>query len=183
MSKEKLQYRYEALLDLYATAFAGFPWFEILAQSEIEKRIQSNANQSGFNFIDYEVEGKLAGAIWYDVPSLEQLAQDRGQDLAALARQIMAAENLPTLVWEREVMVSPQQQKKGIATQLRNSMFASIQSQYGDSLILTRMRDDNVGIITVAQRVGFVRTGITRPSSQTPDFKHEFWYKVLKQSY
>jgi hypothetical protein len=43
------------------------------------------------------------------------------------------------------------------------------------TLILTRMRNDNLPILKIADRLGFQRTGIKIPSRQPGTF-HEYWY-------
>jgi len=45
-------------------------------------------------------------------------------------------------------------------------------------LVLTRMREDNHGIIKINRELGMKGTGIYVPCSLTPGMNHQFWYQV-----
>ncbi len=156
---------------IYQEAFTGFPWYENLSVKEISNRWQTCITKNGFQCIVIEVGGTVAGALWWDLPTLEQLKEERGDLLFSFAqvRQV-------TIIWEREVMVSPSLQGRGIGTLLRKRFLEIIDSSFQNFLVLTRMRDDNLGIILIAQKAGFHRTGILIPSSQKPGIYHEYWF-------
>ncbi len=180
-STEKFAEQLDARAQLYMAAFANFPWFEVLAEAEAKARLETSRNKAGFAFVDKVEAEALLGSAWYDAPTLGELESERGPELAEFAKTILEDRGIAHLIWERDVMVDPNHWKKGIATEIRNAMLEEIQESFGEALILTRMRDDNTGIIKVAERLGFQRTGIRRPSSQTPNFMHEFWYKILEK--
>lgn len=179
---EKFRDKFDSLVTVYKNAFAGYPWFEDLSIEEVQKRLTGNLSKRGFQaFIAESVNSETAGALWYDTPTLEELASERGQKLADFARTLGQTNNIETIVWEREVLVDPNFQRQGIATKLRTTFAANLEESLPNgSIILTRMRDDNIGIIKVAEKVGYSRTGIKTPSSQTPGVFHEYWYKVIK---
>lgn len=158
---------------IYKEAFAGFPWYESLTEAEIEHR-----------FSYYPFDGLVAthndlvvGAIWWDVLTIEQLKQARGEEMAKFAQTF----SYEYLMWEREVMVSPQHQGQGIGLAIRQEFLKRVRVRHKSVLILTRMRDDNLPIIKIAECCGFLRTGIKTPSSQVPGLNHEYWYKDVKE--
>ncbi len=156
---------------IYQLAFAGFPWYEDLSEEEISRRWQSCVVKDGFQCLVVEVDGVVAGVLWWDLPSLEQLKEERGNPLLFFAKARQG-----TVIWEREVMVSPSYHGRGIGTLLRRRFLEIMDSCYQDFLVLTRMRDDNVGIIRIGEKVGFQRTGIRMSSSMKPGVCHEYWF-------
>lgn len=181
LNTKKFEEKLEDIVSVYQRAFAGYPWFENLSDDEVQKRLVNNSGKNGFQpFIAEGPNGEVAGALWYDTPTLEQLSAERGKELAEFASTVCQENNLQHLIWEREVLVDPQFQKQGIATRLRTAFLSYLIEAFPDgALMLTRMRDDNIGIIKIAERVDYARTGIRVPSSQTPGIFHEYWYKVI----
>lgn len=178
---KKFEDKFESVALVYQQAFAGFPWFEDLSDAEVRKRLTDSKNKNGFQaFIAEGTNGEVAGALWYDTPAPEQLSAEKGQNLADFAKIICQENNLEHLIWEREVLVDPQFQKQGIATRLRTTFLSYLTEAFPDgALMLTRMRDDNIGIIKIAEKLGYERTGIRVPSSQTPGIFHEYWHKMI----
>jgi RimJ/RimL family protein N-acetyltransferase len=170
------------IADMYQQAFAGYPWFEGLSDQEVARRLENHAEQTGFTvFVEQDHDGLVAGALWFDTPSTDAFGAERGEAAKNFAEQTQAEEELPTLVWEREVLVRPEAQGRGMATRLRADMLAYLGNKYPDgALVMTRMRDDNIGIIKIAERLGYARTGIRIPSSQAAGLFHEYWYRAVK---
>lgn len=176
--KEKV----DQILKMYQEAFAGFPWFEDLSTEEVAKRLSSSITKDGFeSFVAENESEEIIGALWFDTPSFEQLQTERGEKLAGFVRNIYETTGHCELVWERELMVRPDYQRQRIATRLRMTFLTYLSGKYPNGvLVLTRMRDDNIGTLKIAQELGYRRTGIRMPSSQDPNIYHEFWYNYIK---
>jgi len=176
--KEKV----DQVLKMYREAFAGFPWFEDLSTEEVAKRLSSSVTKDGFeSFVAENEREEIIGALWFDTPSFEQLQTERGEKLAGFVGNIYETTGRCELVWERELMVRPDYQRQRIATRLRMAFLTYLSGKYPNGvLVLTRMRDDNLGTLKIAQELGYRRTGIRMPSSQNPNIYHEFWYNHIK---
>jgi L-amino acid N-acyltransferase YncA len=157
----------------YQGAFAGFPWYETLSDAEVQRRWESYMSKRGFRVLVAEWFGEVVGALLWDAPILDELRVERGEILARFAERHLGFKTL--LIWEREVFVSPDAQRKGIGTELRRS-FLDRMRETATTLILTRMRNDNLPIIHIARMFGFSPTGIKTPSSQAPGVSHEYWF-------
>lgn len=167
-----------AVQEIYRQAFAGFPWYEALSSADVQGRWDFCATKYGFRAIVAVEDGVVVGALLWDTPTIEDLRLERGDALACFAIDRLCEDVL--LVWEREVMVAPSAQGRGIATQLRLQFLECI-GEMRAALILTRMRDDNVPIVHIAAKRGFSRTGIKVPSSQKPEVSHEYWYLLQEK--
>jgi len=180
---QKFKERIDQVSKMYKEAFAGFPWFENLSTEEVNKRLNSNLEKRGFEaFIAENEKGEIIGGLWFDSPTLEQLLTERGEKLANFVKNFWKTKGLCDLIWERELMVRPDFQKQKIATRLRITFLTYLSEKYPNGvLVLTRMRDDNIGTLKIAERLGYQRTGIRTPSSQNPNLYHEFWYKYIKE--
>lgn len=196
-----------SLLECYKLAFAGFPWFENLSDEEIHARWKTYCTKRDFTCLvarehTRTTEGiriQVVGAIWWDVITLENLEKERGKQLAEFARKTLRTIDeeehqksrgqwsvYPFPIWERDLIVRPSHQNQGIGKNLRASFLAkSITLLMGEStfgrcnslLILTRMRDDNLPTLKIAEKLEFQRTEIRAPSSQKLDTFHEYWFK------
>ena len=172
--------RRQEVAKLLQTSFAGAPWFEDLSNNEAMKRVEGHAMKPGFEAYLVEDQGAIVAGLWYDTPSIDELAEERGDDLANFARTVCKDMDLEQIIWQRESVVHPDYQSQGLATLLRKKFIDDIEKNSRcSSLLLTRMRDDNLGIIRVAEKFEYARTGIRMPSSQNPDADHEYWYKVI----
>ncbi|HBW74407.1 MAG TPA: hypothetical protein DEF59_04070 [Candidatus Magasanikbacteria bacterium] len=163
----------EIIRAMYRDAFAGAPWFEKVPEEEVLMRWESHRGKIGFSCLVAEEAGELMGATWWDTLTIDALSAERGETLAEFAlREGTKAERI---IWIRETVVFQRFQGRGIARMLKAASLEVISAE-AKSLILTRMRDDNMGILHVAQRFGFKRTGIRMPSKSNPDVWHEYWY-------
>lgn len=176
---QTIQDKQEPLADMYRRAFLGKPWFEDLSSEEVNKRLTIQSTRRGFQaLVARSLKNEIAGALWFDSPSLEVIESERGTQLAQFAKRYSEL-GIP-IVWEREVIVDPNFQNQGIATRLRETFLSYLRLAYPNgAIILTRMRDDNDTIIAIAKRLGFERTGIATPSSQVYGVNHEYWYKNI----
>jgi RimJ/RimL family protein N-acetyltransferase len=172
--------RFDEVKNLYARAFAGYPWFENLDDEEVTTRLQEQVKRPGFSaFLATLMSDELAGGLWYSTPTVESLSEERGEALGAFVAS-NATSSAAKLVYTHETVVDPGLQGKGIATGLRSSLISSLESTYPDGVcVITRMRDDNSGILTVSKKFGYERTGIRMPSRSTPDISHEYWYRLI----
>lgn len=164
--------------EMYMFAFAGFPWYESLTPEEVRRRVQVDMAQPGFRAFVATKKDRVIGAHWSDTPTLEQLTTDRGSQLGSFI-----GDNFPQglpLVWERELMVNPDEQGNGIGTTLRRNFLNYLGTQYrGGALVFTRMRDDNAPTLITAARCGFLDTEIRIPSSKNPDIAHGYYVKPI----
>jgi len=157
---------------VYQAAFAGYPWFDKLSIKEVMASITPMFLKPGFSGV-VAVEGhEIVGAHWHDILSLGRLRSERGDDLAHWVIQKGYAEWL--LVWERELFVHPDFQRKGFAHQLRQEFLRQLQSYQLPLLALTRLRADNPGTIKSAERIGMFDTGVTTPATHPGQLRH-YW--------
>lgn len=167
--------------EMYARAFAGFPWYESLTPEEVRRRVRADMEKPGFRAFVATKEDGVVGAHWSDTPTLAQLTIQRGPQLGNFI-----VDNFPRglpLVWERELMVKPDEQGNGVGTALRRNFLDYLETQYrGGALVVTRMRDDNIPTLVTAQRCGFSDTSIRIPSSQTPGVNHGYYVRPINYS-
>ena len=160
---------------IYRLAFASFPWYEDLSNEEIEKRWKTQQAKPGFECLIADELDEIVGAIWWDKPTLDELCFERGELITQFAKQKIRMGDL--LIWERELIVSPAHQGRGIGSQLRVAFVELVLNRCKKGvLILTRMRDDNLPVIRIAEKSDFQRTGIRTPSNQKSWVSHEYWY-------
>lgn len=166
----------------YQNAFSGHPWYENLSVQEVRKRLDKDQSRSGFNaFIAENTDGCVLGGLWYDTPTIDELRITRGESLADFATNIFKEEAIQSFVWERELIVDPQFQRQHIATDLRENFLDHLKDRYPQGvLILTRMKEDNLATIKIAQNLGYSPTGIKIESSTFPGQYHQYWYKIIK---
>jgi len=180
---EQFRNRMPEMATVYKEAFAGFPWYEQLSIEETFNRVANNSEKAGFDaFLAFASDGsdQIVGGLWYDKPTLEELEKERGFELREFVELLGMNQSTANIVWEREVLVKPGFQGLKIATNLRTLFISYVSQEMSEGgVILTRMRDDNLPIIKVAENVGYQRTGIKVASSQNPSTKHEYWYSVL----
>ena len=175
---------------IYGRAFAGYPWYEELSEETIRNRWETQRRFPGFRCLVCENdESELAGGHWSDEITLSRLEAERGKALAdwaclrrfsesASARQARKNTKGFPLVWERELIVDPDFQNKGLGKLLRGEFLRKVEERFSHALILTRLREDNFPSIKVARFHGYQKTGLTVLASQKP-LRHEYWYKKL----
>lgn len=160
---------------IYQQAFTGWPWYEYLSAQEVGRRWEIQRVKFGFGCLVAEISKQIVGATWWDIISPEQLLIERGVELADFVNKLPGHD----LVWLRETCVNPEFQSRGIASLLKKEAMARLESFNKSTLLLTRMREDNVVIISINTNLGFNRTGIKVPSSQVTGVFHEYWYKEV----
>ncbi|MBI5530306.1 MAG: GNAT family N-acetyltransferase [Candidatus Doudnabacteria bacterium] len=178
-----------AITASYQAAFSGFPWNSQVTAEEAKIQFEKHKRKNGFkclyamtiiptasNNIFSVSEHELLGALWWDCPTENQLLEERGEKLVKFARQ--KANTL--LIWEREIFVRPEYHGNGIGKMLRKSFLEKLPIIYGSFLVLTRMRDDNIPVIKIAEEFGYERTGI-KISSSKPGIDHEYWFYKAKE--
>jgi len=178
----------EAIAASYRAAFSGFPWNSEVTIEEARKQLQSHKRKPGFEGLiatansvtqsrprglipPFRVskEHDLLAAMWWDSPTQEQLAEERGAELAKLAR------NCVPFVWGRELLVRPEYQGKKIGLALRRAFIETIRVRYGTCWVFTRMREDNIPVIRIAEKQGYKPTGIRVSAKEAPGIHHEYW--------
>jgi GNAT superfamily N-acetyltransferase len=162
------------LVAITGRAFAGYPWYEELSEETLRRRWETQRNFPGFRCLVCENDAaELAGGHWSDQISLSRLETERGGLLAMWARE-NAAES--PIVWERELVVEPELQNRGLGKLLRGEFLREVHVRLTHALILTRLREDNFPSIKGAVFHGYEKTGLAVPASQKP-LRHEYWYK------
>ena len=170
----------------YLKAFHGAPWYETdLTIEEVSRRLNEQASKPGFDGIwIHDGQGELVCASWYDTPDLGSLQKEQGKPLRDLVESLSIQTGAVKLVWQRETIVSPQYQTQGLALIVKQAITSRLKhaaDSYGSPIIVaTRMRDDNVRIIKVNEKVGFERTGVKVESRKTPGKTHEYWFQLIK---
>lgn len=165
-----------AIGEILPAAFAGFPWYENLSPVEVTRRLESMQAKRRTAGLVAEEAGVVLGTSLWDTPMILELESERGEALARFAAERMSTGGRsPKLVWERELLVHPNYQGRSIGTALRME-FINRLAREGNFLVLTRMRDDNLPTIRIAEKMGFSRTGIRVESSQKAGVFHEYWY-------
>lgn len=165
------------ILEVYRKAFGGFPWYEELSSQEILGRWNFQSTRPGFTCFIADLDGKIVGGIWWDRPTKESLLDERGELLVSF---IKGSHSDKDLVWERELLVDPLHSRKGIATRLRMHFVEDVKRTLPcEQIVLTRMRDDNIPILRIADKIGYQRTGIKMPCSIKPEVQHEYWFLLV----
>ncbi len=163
------------LTSLIKDAFLSPPWCEDLSEEECQKRATNILNKRAIQCFSAEIAGRVVGVILTDTVALEDLRQERGVDLYNWALK-MQWENIG---WGRESLILREYQSMGIGSILREKVMDHIAQTRIYSGLLTRMRDDNIRVIKIAEKFGYIRTGVRVKSSLGENIWHEFWYKVF----
>lgn len=180
LNKQEFTENVPEIAVVYQQAFAGSPWFENLSIETVLGRINGNIGLRGFDAFLARNSDLIAGSLWFDTPTLDQIESERGARLRDFAEAKMAEMGTNNLIWEREIITKPEFQGQGIATGLRRVFLSTLNERYpSGSLIVSRMREDNIGIITIARKFGYQTSGVRQVSSQSPDLYHDFWFKEV----
>jgi ribosomal protein S18 acetylase RimI-like enzyme len=185
MTKELLRQSYSEIINIYAQAFSGYPWYENLSYTEIEARIKSHENNTHFELVLIRNDGnEIIGATWfYEDSELGIIQQKNGRKLQKVLQKLMSDNEMQNVVYICDTIVATNHQGKGVATELKGKSLDIIKNKYLNGVILyTRMRDDNNAIIKINSKHGFQRTRIKVASSSNPDVFHEYWFKIIKDS-
>jgi len=165
-----------SVVTIFRRAFAGPPWNENWSDQKVGELWQNHASRRGFTCVVAVVDDSIVAATWYDTPLLAELAQERGQELAAFAR----VQNVGgPVIWIRETVCDPAFQGRGLTGQMKECALGKIRADYNEGLLLTRMRDDNVGIVRINTKFGFQKTGIRVASQAFPGLNHDYWFLRL----
>jgi len=161
---------------IYRRAFAGFPWFETLTHDEVMKRLVPLFAKPGFTGllgVEEASIGPFGMAVhWHDFTTVSNIQAERGTELAQWIMDRFPRDQF--LIWERELIVDPLYQRMGHATALRRAFLEQLKSYQTPCLVLTRIREDNIGSIKSAEAIGMKDTGVTVPASQKP-LLHHYW--------
>ena len=159
---------------LIKDAFSGHPWYQDHSQDELDKLWLATIAEPGFSgIVTSDDGGAIIGASWWHLPPVSSI---HGKTLLSFIQQQRGNK---TLIWEDAVLVRRRSQKMGIGFALRNAFIASVKKTYGQVLILTRMRSDNIPSLRLAKRLGFNKTGARFIESQGPHIFQEYWYLLF----
>ncbi len=156
-------------------AFSGFPWFLAMTDEYISNRWNSCSKHSGFHCVVAEIDGSIVGACWFCEMGNEEIEAEKGKALRGFAEAYQIS--CPR-IWIDATVVNPRFQGQGLAKAIKMWILELIRSSHPQALLLTRMRDDNVGIIRINEEVGFRRTGIRIPATGSVHL-HEYWYLAI----
>lgn len=160
------------LCRLYADALSGPPWNNPVSLEAALEIVDAHMSLPGFDGLIYRSENDVIGASWWDKPTIEDVYRERGEELAAVLAGALKGR---LLVWERELLVAPSHQGRGHGTTIRSEFLRVLAQSERSTLVATRMREDNLPTIRVAQKLRFRRTGIRVPSNSNPGLYHEYW--------
>jgi RimJ/RimL family protein N-acetyltransferase len=158
---------------MYAECFSGPPWNQPVSRTEATERWKKHISMSSFYCLVAEIDNKIIGASWFNVMSPEELKEERGEEILNF---VTSKHQGRKILWIRETIVDPKFKNQGVAKSIKSEIMSHIRANLPQSLLLTRMRDDNVGIIKVNEKIGFKRTGIKIKSLSNRDINHEYWY-------
>ncbi|KKQ79580.1 MAG: hypothetical protein UT02_C0030G0003 [Parcubacteria group bacterium GW2011_GWC2_38_7] len=161
-----------AVSELYQNAFAGSPWFQTHSLVAVMTKLSAQFQKPGFRGIVLEEDGKVVGAHWHDILSWQMLEDERGPDIAKWLEQ--GGVDWRMIIWERELLVHQDYQRRGFATALRREFVAQLNRYHAPIVVLTRLRPDNPGTIKSAEKVGFKFTGVHIPSTDRTQFR-QYW--------
>ncbi len=162
--------------NLYREARTVFPWNEIsLDFDEACEYIASLTQHDGFGaFMAESSEGQILGARLHELITVDQLEDERGPTLREFIQTLLAPSDEISVVWTRETFVSPCYQRQGLATSLGRAALTYMTDQCNESLVLCRVRNDNLGSIKGVERVGYKRSGVSQPHSTLQGVEHEY---------
>lgn len=163
------------LARLIGDAFRSPPWNETLSEEECARRAGIILAKRDVQCFVAEVDGDTGGVVLTDAMTLNELSQERGTQLADWASK----KGWTTIGWGRETLILREYQSLGIGTALREKIMSHLAESRPYEGLFTRMRDDNVRVIRIAERFGYSRTGIRTKSSLGPNIWHEFWYRTF----
>ncbi len=170
----------EDLVPLIKDAFASEPWLENLSDQECLSRSSMYLGKKNVRSISAYEDSELIGVILVDELDLMSLENERGKDLKDWA----ISKNIQKVLWGRETLIRRSFQSQGVGKELRRRMILSIYDEsfrvgegYEFDFLLTRMRDDNLRIIKIAEGFGYERTGVRVKSSTNENIWHEYWFK------
>lgn len=161
---------------IYQVCFSSPPWNQEVTAEEAALRWQEHSSKEGFTCFVVVHDHQIVGAAWFDLISRNELAKERGHELANFAASINST---CQFIWIRETIVDLEFKGQGIASRLKEQIVQEIKEHFVQAILLTRMRDDNTNIVHINEKFGFKRTGIKVKSKSTPNLLHEYWYLAL----
>ena len=165
-----------AIWKLCQKAFKGYPWFENMTDDSIKARWMKHIREPNFQCLVVVNDGnQILSVAWFHDISHETIKIQKGVPLLEF---VTSKHPDRPCVWIDATVTDPDFQGRGMATKLKQAIFERILGLHSRPLILTRMRDDNVGIIKVNEKFGFIRTGIKITGSG--EVQHEFWYRACE---
>ena len=163
---------YKEVHRVYKAAFAGFPWHEDLSNEEVDRRLSSQFAMPGLSGFVLIEDDAIVGVHWHSILSLDSLVSERGPALVDWVTENVSGQ--PLIIWERELIVHPDYQRRGNSHWLRAAFLSQLHQASTDQIVLTRLRDDNIGSIKSAERIGMIDTGVTKPASEEGR-THHYW--------
>jgi|GEM_PF-1089237 len=169
------------VMPLYRHSFKFGVWQEDLSVETVIGRLEKNFSGDYRGYFIFDKNEVCIAASWYELIYIEELIQNKGDLLGQFAKDQLSLNNLWRIIWYAETQVDPSYSGQGLATKLKkmtDSDIAQLSQKTSGVLVTTRMRDDNLGIITINSKLGYQRTGIRMPCTLEPTISHEYWYKI-----
>lgn len=164
-----------AVQSVIRDAFSGFPWYMDHSDLELDDLWQFSTAEPGFSgLVAVSNDGDIVGVSWWHFPSLDSIRGNR------LAKFISDIRDDRTLVWEDAILVRQKYQNQGIGAMLRKAFIEEVRKSSSRTMILSRMRSDNVPTLLLAQRLGFMPTGARSKEGSEPPLFQEFWYLLVQ---
>jgi hypothetical protein len=159
---------------LIRDAFSGYPWYQDYLQDDLDNLWKVATARPGFKgIVALDENNTITGASWWYLPTDTSI---RGETLSKFIRHTKGDR---VLVWEDAILVLRKSQGLGVGSVLRNMFIVSVKNTHKQALIISRIRDDNVPSILLAERIGFKRTGAKFKESKHPHVSQEYWYLLL----
>lgn len=139
------------LAKIYVEAFSGAPWLESWEESLAVLEI-SNYLSDGILKIERSNEGKALGfgiALPFESYSGAQEIMGRG---------FLAPAKAPSILYIAELCTKSEARGKGICTKIVSELIKEAEGN-GYSALITRTRTDNLTMIKIFERAGFVAVG------------------------
>ena len=170
---------FDRICHVYKAAFTGPPLCETLEDEQVQRILESSLKHPGFSCRVLVEDQQIVAAQWHDIVSMDSIFRKRGLELVHWLEERNWDKYL--LVWEQELFVHPDYQRRGFGLQLRESLVATLREYDMNLVVFTRLREDNIGTIKSAERIGMVNTGVSVADSQEP-LRHYFWALQIPRS-
>lgn len=170
---------FQRICHVYKAAFTGPPLCETLTDEEVQRILASALKLAGFSCRVLIEDNQLVGAQWQAIVSMDSILLKRGPELVNWIKEQGWDKFL--LVWEQELFVHPDYQRRGFGLQLRESLVDALREYDMNLVVFTRLREDNIGTIKSAERIGMVNTGVSVAARRKP-LRHYFWALQMSRS-
>ena len=169
------------ITDAFAKAMRDTPpWNIDIDKKTTRTRFRTESSQNDFGSILAQKANTIVGMSKYGLFEFgefyESLFPEQVDQMRHVIDSLSQQTGINHILTISATFVIPSERRQHVATDMRTALLAAIQCAYPDgAIIITQHLDNNPGIITSSQKLGFTPTGIKFGPNQ-------FWYKVLSPS-